>query len=79
MNLKTVRKVQMVLWCAVILLFILGVLAEGTMFRVAFYLLLADIAAIAAVALLYQRCPHCKKFLRTYGTFCPHCGEELDR
>lgn len=28
---------------------------------------------------LYNRCPHCKKWLgRNSGAFCHHCGERID-
>lgn len=77
-NLKTVRKIELALWCALILLIILGVLTDGMTFRIVFDLLLADMIGLAAVALIFRRCPHCGKILRVYGKFCPQCGKELD-
>lgn len=78
MNLKRVRKIELALWCAVILLVILGMLTEGIIFRIALYLLSADAIGLAAIALIFRRCPHCGKYLRVYGKFCPGCGKELD-
>ena len=78
MDLKTFHKIQLALWCAVVLLVILGVLTDGMIFRIVFYLLLADIIGLAAIALIFRRCPHCGKYLRVYGKFCPHCDKELD-
>lgn len=78
MDLRTVHKVELTLWCAVILLVILGVLTEGMIFQMVLYLLLADAIGFAAIALIFRRCPHCGKHLRFYGRFCPGCGKELD-
>lgn len=78
MELKTVRKVQLALWCAVILLFIVATLTEGMMFRIVFYLLVASMIGLVAVTLIFRRCPHCKRYLQFYGKFCPHCGKELN-
>lgn len=80
MRLKTVRIVELAMWGALIVLIIIaGVMTEGTIIsKIFFYFAFADMIAVIIFASLFQRCPHCGDFLRTYGKFCPKCGNELD-
>lgn len=78
MNLKTTRKVILGMWIALILLTVLGVLADRNIALTFAYLILADMIGIIVIAGIFQRCPHCGEFLRAYGKFCSHCGKELD-
>lgn len=43
--------------------------------------LIAIVAIIADVGfrILFYRCPHCNRFLdRSTGSFCPHCGRNVN-
>ena len=45
---------------------------------VMFWLGLIIVVADCIVILIFNRCPHCKRYLgKSYGGYCPHCGKKL--
>ena len=50
------------------------------LFKISFFFIAGMLSYIAMVVVwfLFNRCPHCKKFLgRDTGVRCPHCGKRL--
>ena len=78
MKLRTVRKIELAMWGVIIVLIILCLLVKGTVAQISAYLALAVMIALIIIAFLFQKCPYCGSFLRTYGKCCPQCGEKLD-
>ena len=77
MQLKHVRIVGWISYILSIFLILLGCwLKIVWLIYVALFLMLAAIIFLA----VFNRCPHCGRFLGHAGgaAFCPHCGDKLD-